>query len=200
MRELKVLNLPFTPDGGFDDAPLQTWLGAGRQLRGQSSHLIQTPTGAWLVLLVETERLGGPRDPWSQPAPHPPAEREARRAAAGEGALTQQRREERARRQRDLEAALARLDERGAGFYQTLRAWRAARAADAALPVYELGSDLLLCEVARVRPTSLAALRDLPHCRPRLLKLAGEALVEVVRAFEAGEEQAWRAAAPEGAR
>lgn len=196
MRELKVFNLPFTPDGGFDDAPLQTWLGAGRLLRGQSSHLIETPTGAWLVLLVETERLGGPKDPWATPTPHPPAEREARREAQQDSALKQHRRDERARRQQDLEAALTRLDERAAGFYQTLRAWRAACAADRGVPVYELGSDLLLCEVARLRPASLSALRDIPHCRPRLLKLAGEALVEVVRAFEAGEEQAWRQAPP----
>jgi superfamily II DNA helicase RecQ len=194
MKELKVFNLPFRSDGGFDDTPLQHWLAAGRLLTGQSSHLIDNSSGCWLVLLVETERVSAPKDPWTRPAVHPPAEKTNQHAARADSIHDQQRRADRQKRQKDLEAALARLDERSAGFYQTLRAWRAARAIDTAIPVYEFGSDLLLCEIARVRPTTLEALRAIPYCRPRLLKIAGEELLEVVRAFEAGEELAWRQA------
>lgn len=195
MRELRVFSLCLDPRKGFDETALQAWLGAGRSLVHKTDHLVQTATGTWLILLVETERHTD-TDPWERPAPHPPAEAKAKQDRQAESARARQRREQRAARKRDLEAALTRLDEPSRAFLETLRGWRLARASAEGLPPYEFGSDLLLCEVARVRPLTAQALRDLPQCKPRFFKLAGEDLLEVVRAFEAGEEQAWRAHKP----
>ena len=192
MKELRVFSLALDPAKGFDEAPLQQWLGAGRSLVSKVDHLVNTPSGVWLVLIVETERHTS-ADPWTHVAPHPPAEAKAQQDAQKESARARQRREERSKRKHDLEAALTRLDERSRGFFESLRSWRLARASAEGLPTYEFGSDLLLCEVARVRPQSAQALRELPACKPRFFKLAGEELLEVVRSFERGEDQAWRA-------
>ena len=196
-RELRVISLPIDPVHGVDDAPLQRWLGAGRRLVRQESHLVERGGTPWLILVLESERHEA-GDPWARATPHPPAEAAAAREHAQDSARARQRREGRARRKRDLEAALARLDEPGRLLYASLRSWRTARAEAAGLPPYEFGSDLLLCEVARVRPTTTQGLRALPQCKPRFFKLAGEELLTLLRDLESSEEQSWQGGRDQG--
>jgi superfamily II DNA helicase RecQ len=194
VRELKVFNLPFCPHQGFDDLPLQQWLQSGRHLLKQESHLVKDTLGTWLVILVETELLPG-RDPYQRVALVKDkngaslATKQVNHSA--NSARQRQRSEARKKRKRDVEAAMIRLDERGRTLFNILRSWRTSRAAEEGMPAYEFGSDLLLCEVAQRRPVDSASLRALPSCKPRLYKLAGEELLTLLQAFEAGEELAW---------
>ena len=144
-----------------------------RQLIKQESHLIQEEGRCWLTLIVEAHRVS--EDPWHTPRPHFTEEK-----SNNNSARARQRKAKREQRRRDLDAALTRLDERGCALYELLRAWRTSRSAEEGIPPYEFGSDLLLCEIARVRPTTAQSLSQLQHMRPRLLKLFGAELIKLL--------------------
>ena len=90
----------------------------------------------------------------------------------------------REQRKLDLDAALIRLDERSRGLYEHLKIWRLSQSNVEGIPIYEFGSNLLLCELARVKPNTPQALAKIEHLRPRLLKLFGDDLLELIRDYQ----------------
>ena len=189
MREFRVFNLRFDPAIGFDETVIQQWLTGGRVLLKQENHIIETATGTWIVILMETESLSI-QDPY-QHVPIVTHTTNKPHINHDESARARQRREKRQQRKKDTEQALARLDERGQLLYKVLTSWRATRATEEGMPTYEFGSNLLLCEIAQKKPTDINTLRALSHFRPRFYKIAGEELLALVRQFEAGEETLW---------
>lgn len=205
MRVMKIFNLPFDPQEGFDDEPIQRWLGVERALVSQQSYLIEGTRGPWLIILIEAETRAL-ADPYASPRliAKPMKQRHNHEGSrTGDSSVppdlmrqdherAERRRDLRAQRQRDVEAALARLDERGRALFEHLRRWRATRAAEEGMRPYEFGSDLLLCEVAQRRPHTLSELRSIPSCKPKLIKIAGQELIRLIQEVDATQEERWR--------
>lgn len=216
MKEIKIFNLFFDPNLGFDDQCIQDWLGAERILVKQQSFLLDNHQGQTLVVIIESEllKITDPylrsadfvqNKPKLKSAHHKPSQTFDHRLSettldpanlTQELKSLQQKKESRKRKRlqykRDTEAALIRLDDRGRLLVDLLRSWRISMAKELAIPVYELGSDLFFCEVAQVRPSTLASLKELPHCKPRFLKLLGQELLILLQQFESEQESLWQ--------
>lgn len=212
MKEIKVFNLFFDPNLGFDDRCVQDWLGSERILVRQQSFLLDNHQGQILVLIIESELLKV-NDPYIQTSHHSASnkhldmpqdhlDQKIGKIKTKSVELTQEltslqlkkdrRKRKRAQYKKDTEAALIRLDDRGRLLVDILRSWRSTMATELGIPVYELGSDLFFCEVAQVRPSTLANLKALTHCKPRFLKLLGQELLTLLTQFEAGQEMLWQ--------
>lgn len=70
--------------------------------------------------------------------------------------------------------------------YEVLRAWRNERARRDGRPAYVMFTNAQLAEVARLRPRSLAALREVPGIGEARASAFGEEVLAVVRGAEPG--------------
>jgi ATP-dependent DNA helicase RecQ len=86
----------------------------------------------------------------------------------------------RARKPPAAPAAATTLDAAAKGLWEELRAWRLAEARRQELPPYVIFHDVTLIEVARRRPTSLAALAEIPGIGSSKLDRYGAAMLEIV--------------------
>ncbi|MGH7115854.1 MAG: HRDC domain-containing protein, partial [Stellaceae bacterium] len=74
------------------------------------------------------------------------------------------------------------LDPSAQALWEALRAWRLAEARQQQLPPYVIFHDATLIAVARRRPTTLAALADIPGIGRSKLDRYGPAVIAVVNA------------------
>ena len=144
--------------GVGDEADAAGWLAIIRQLLAQG-HLQPDPEGHGGLMLAPsaTEVLRGAR----------------------EVRLRRDLPRERTRRQRDR-AATAMLDTAADALWQKLRAWRLDEARRQELPPYVIFHDATLIEIARLRPTSLAALSGISGVGRSKLDRYGDAVLGVV--------------------
>jgi ATP-dependent DNA helicase RecQ len=110
-------------------------------------------------------------------------------------------RHERARRRREGAAAPAPdLDPAGQALWEALRAWRLEEARRQELPPYVIFHDATLIEIARRRPSALAALAATPGIGRSKLDRYGAAILALVAGASANPQARHAAAAGEGTR
>ena len=78
------------------------------------------------------------------------------------------------------EKPAATLDARADALWQALRSWRLEEARHQQIPPYVIFHDATLLEIARRRPTTLAALSTIPGIGRSKLERYGEAVLEVI--------------------
>ena len=156
--------------GGFDDKELRE-LAADAEVLSVSEHFFiheQVPTWALLVSYRELRRPGDPGEP-------------------GEPGLATGRR-------RDWRVEMA---EEHRPLFDEMRKWRNERAKREGRPPYVLLTNRQLAEIARARPTSLAALRDIQGFGESKASAMGDELLALVASIvpslstgpEPGEQQ-----------
>jgi ATP-dependent DNA helicase RecQ len=89
----------------------------------------------------------------------------------------------RTRAERRREAKIADLPQSDAALYEALRRLRSELAAKEGLPPYVFFHDATLKAIASVKPTTLAALREIPGIGDAKLKAHGDALLEIVKEY-----------------
>ena len=77
------------------------------------------------------------------------------------------------------------IDPGDAALFEALRAWRAGEAKRQHVPPYVIFPDRTLIEVAQTKPGSLARLAAVSGVGESKLARYGEAVIEVVKGFEA---------------
>ncbi|MBV8507521.1 MAG: DNA helicase RecQ [Alphaproteobacteria bacterium] len=102
-----------------------------------------------------------------------------------------------ARPDRKSGTGAAELDPVGRSLWEALRAWRLEEARRQELPPYVIFHDSTLTEVARRRPSSLAALAEIPGVGRSKLERYGSAVVAVVAGSVTGTRGGTTAGAPD---
>lgn len=158
----RVLDLRYSaPLGGIDDEPLQRALHGHEALEVREHFYLHDGVPHLLVtVLYRLASLAGP-----------PAQARPQRAGAPSG---QRGPDPGAKDWRQL------LDEETYPLFETLRAWRTARARAEAVPPYVILTNDQLAEIARGRPRTLKALGDVQGLGESRLQRFGEEVLEVI--------------------
>ena len=149
--------------GAGTELDARAWLSVIRQLVAQS-HLLPDPEGHGGLQLGASARpvLRGETPIRFRTE----RQRERRRKSAPGG--------------KPAEKPAATLDARADALWQALRSWRLEEARHQQIPPYVIFHDATLIEIARRRPTTLAALSTIPGIGRSKLERYGEAVLEVV--------------------
>jgi ATP-dependent DNA helicase RecQ len=145
----------------------RAWLSVIRQLVAQG-HLLPDPEGHGGLMLGPNARTVLRGETPIRLRTEPKRERRRKSASDGRSALSQK--------------PAPTLDPQGEVLWTALRSWRLEEARRQELPPYVIFHDATLYEVARRRPTTLAALSTIPGIGSRKLDRYGEAVLAVIAA------------------
>jgi hypothetical protein len=167
----RILDLPFSPKkGGIDDESLQRLLHGHEVVRLRE--WLYVHEGAPHLVVSIGYRLAALPAP--NPRPAPTADTRENHGSKPEPAWVKTTPEGRDPDWRSI------LSEENMKLFETLRAWRTARARQDAVPPYVILTNIQLAEVANLRPRTLAALRAIPGVGESRIERFGKDVLAVV--------------------
>ena len=146
----------------------RAWLSVIRQLVAQG-HLLPDPEGHGGLMLGASARTVLRGETPIRFRTEKKRERRLKLAPGGKGA------------EKPAENPAATLDPEADALFQALRSWRLEESRRQQIPPYVIFHDATLLEIARRRPTTLAALSTIPGIGRSKLDRYGEAVLAVIR-------------------